>query len=121
MPCVLLQANPLVEEVRNQVALKRGPLVYCLEAHDLPRGASVQTVYLPRSASFQPKVDRSVLQGITILQGKADLLEEPPWTSDLYRELKPLTSRSINLKLIPYYSWNNRGLAEMTVWLPLGR
>jgi DUF1680 family protein len=121
MPCVLLQANPLVEEARNQVALKRGPLVYCLEAHELPKGTSVQTVYLPRSASFQPKVDRSVLQGLTILQGKAELLEEAPWTSDLYRELKPPTSRSINLKLIPYYAWNNRGLAEMTVWLPLAR
>src|SRR6202011_778588 len=34
MPAQLLQAHPLVEEARNQVAVKRGPLVYCLESPD---------------------------------------------------------------------------------------
>src|SRR5262249_13550828 len=28
----LVEANPLVEEARNQVAVLRGPLVYCLES-----------------------------------------------------------------------------------------
>ena len=34
----MLQAHPLVEEGRNQVAVQRGPLVYCLESPDLPAG-----------------------------------------------------------------------------------
>ncbi len=28
----LVEAHPLVEETRNQIAVKRGPLVYCLES-----------------------------------------------------------------------------------------
>jgi len=31
------------------------------------------------------------------------------------------TSRTVSLKLIPYYAWGNRGASEMTVWLPRGR
>ena len=34
MPVALIEANPLVEENRNQVAVKRGPVVYCLESVD---------------------------------------------------------------------------------------
>ena len=34
-------------------------------------------------------------------------------------ELPPPNSRVIDLKLIPYYAWGNRGKSEMTVWLPL--
>ena len=30
MEAKLVEANPLVEENRNQVAVKRGPVVYCL-------------------------------------------------------------------------------------------
>ena len=32
------EANPLVEETTNQVAVKYGPVVYCLEGNDLPQG-----------------------------------------------------------------------------------
>ena len=35
MPVKLLEANPLAEEIRNQVVVKRGPLVYCLESMDI--------------------------------------------------------------------------------------
>ncbi|HEY4148323.1 MAG TPA: glycoside hydrolase family 127 protein, partial [Chitinophagaceae bacterium] len=35
MPVTLVEANPLVEETRNQVAVKRGPVVYCLESAGL--------------------------------------------------------------------------------------
>ncbi len=37
MTAKLLESNPLVEENRNQVAVKRGPVVYCLESVDLPK------------------------------------------------------------------------------------
>jgi DUF1680 family protein len=36
MPATLLESNPLVEETKNQVTVKRGPIVYCLESADLP-------------------------------------------------------------------------------------
>ncbi len=44
MPVRLIEANPLVEETRNQVAIQRGPIVYCLESPDLPEGVRVKDV-----------------------------------------------------------------------------
>src|SRR5205807_431233 len=41
MPVRILEANPYVEETRNQVAVMRGPIVYCLESTDLPEGVGI--------------------------------------------------------------------------------
>jgi DUF1680 family protein len=117
----LLQAHPLVEEARNHVAVKRGPVVYCLESPDLPKGVTVSTVTVPSSAEFTPRFDGKLLGGVTVLEGNAQAVVEPEWQKELYREFRPVAPRPIKLKLIPYYAWGNRGRSEMTVWLPLGR
>ena len=52
----LLEAHPLVEEARNQVAVMRGPLVYCLESTDLPKGVGVPDVALPRDVEAHAAV-----------------------------------------------------------------
>jgi DUF1680 family protein len=117
----LLQAHPLVEEARNHVAVQRGPVVYCLESPDLPRGVTVPTVAVPRSAEFTPRFDRALLGGVTVLEGGGEAVLEPAWTRELYREYRPAAPRPVRLKLIPYYAWGNRGRSEMSVWLPLGR
>ncbi|MDP6037009.1 MAG: glycoside hydrolase family 127 protein, partial [Candidatus Latescibacteria bacterium] len=36
MPIRLIQAHPKAEQLRNQVAIMRGPLLYCLESPDFP-------------------------------------------------------------------------------------
>ncbi|MDO9040401.1 MAG: glycoside hydrolase family 127 protein, partial [Bacteroidota bacterium] len=41
MEAQLVEANPLVEEVRNQIAVKRGPVVYCIESADIPANRSI--------------------------------------------------------------------------------
>jgi DUF1680 family protein len=115
----LLQAHPLVEEARNQAAVKRGPLVYCLESADLPKGVAVLDVVLPRGLELRPRFDGKLLGGVTVLEGKAGAVSEAPWGKELYRELASPAVRPIDLKLIPYYAWGNRGRSEMTVWLPL--
>jgi DUF1680 family protein len=117
----LVQAHPLVEEARNQVAVMRGPLVYCLESTDLPRGVGVQAVALPRDVKFTPRSDRGLLGGITVLDGNAKATPDAAWGDELYREFKPADPRPVDIKLIPYYAWANRGRSEMTVWMPLGR
>lgn len=48
----LFQANPLIEETRGQVAVMRGPVVYCLESVDLPEGGTV-TVDLPAGPEYK--------------------------------------------------------------------
>jgi DUF1680 family protein len=121
MPPRLLQAHPLVEEARNQVAVQRGPLVYCLESPDLPRGVKVQDILVPAKIRLTPRFEARLLGGVTVLEGKALAVAEAPWSRELYRELAPAAPKSIKLKLIPYHAWGNRGASEMSVWLPLSR
>ncbi len=117
----LMEARPLVEEARNQAAVMYGPLVYCLESTDLPAGVAVQSVALPRDVKLTPRFDRGLLGGVTVLEGKAERAAGRPWGDELYRELKPSAPRRVDVKLIPYFAWGNRGKSEMTVWVPLGR
>jgi DUF1680 family protein len=56
-----------------------------------------------------------------VLEGKAQHNAEPAWGDELYREFRPAQAKAIDVKLVPYYAWGNRGPSEMTVWLPLGR
>jgi uncharacterized protein len=119
MPVQLLESNPLVEESRNQVAVKRGPLVYCLESPDL-NGAGVFDCAIPSNAGFV--VDDMVIGNskIKVLKTNLLLINKDSWKGILYREMTP-QKQPISAKLIPYYAWANRGKTEMTVWLPLSR
>jgi hypothetical protein len=117
----LLQAHPLVEEARNQVTVARGPIVYCVESHDLPKGVTVSSLALDSKATFTSREDKKLLNGVTVLEGDAHAVVEREWKGELYREYSPTLTRPIRVKLIPYYAWGNRGSSEMTVWIPLQR
>ena len=121
----LIQANPMVEELRGQVAVMRGPLVYCLESVDLPDGVNATDVRLPRKIKLQPRFDRQLLGGLVVLEGQAVALADPDWSAEpydspvLYKQYAQADPRPLRLKLIPYYAWANRGAGQMTVWMPL--
>ena len=87
-------ANPRVSALRDQSALLRGPLVYCIEQADNP-GLDIPGLTLPLDAEFDSEFDPALLGGVTRLQGKAP---------------GPLTA-------IPYYAWANREPGAMTVWV----
>jgi len=114
-----LESNPLVEETRNQVAIKRGPIVYCLESADLP-DYNVFDIAIPSYVKFQPtpmKIDNGNVMALT---GEAKLIQHNNWGDALYKEVNRDT-RPVKIKLIPYYAWANRGKTDMTVWMPLIR
>jgi len=113
----LVESNPLVEETRNQVAVMRGPLVYCLESADLPAGFGVSDVYLSLNSVFKPKETTIANSRIFMLEGAAKAIKNNHWSHTLYREMQQPTE-TVQIKLIPYYAWNNREGTEMSVWLP---
>lgn len=119
MPVQLIQANPLVEELQNQVAIMRGPIVYCLEAVDLPKDVVITRITVSRNIKLEPRHDGNLLGGVTALEGKAELFEDDDWADKLYRKLKPQEPQQIDIRLIPYYTWDNRGECDMTVWMPV--
>jgi DUF1680 family protein len=119
MPVRLMAANPLVEEDVNQVAVQRGPVVYCLESPDLPRGVRLPDVRLPADLHLTARYDSRLLDGVVVLEGKALVQPVENWTGKLYREFQPAALQPVNVRLIPYSVWANRGPSEMSVWLPL--
>ncbi len=113
----LVEAHPKVEEAWNQVAVMRGPMVYCLESPDLPPGIHPQEVALPVSARLNARQDASLLGGVTVIETQGRLIRSGDWSGELYRVITPPKPEAIKVKLIPYYAWNNRGAPYMTVWL----
>jgi DUF1680 family protein len=117
----LIEANPLVEETLNQLAVKRGPLVYCLESADLPNDIRVGEVSLPPDIRLTAQRERDFLGGVVALSGAAEARLAGDWNGRLYREVKESASIPVNIRLVPYYAWGNRGKGEMTVWMPRAR
>jgi DUF1680 family protein len=118
MPARLMEANPLVEEDLNQVAVQRGPVVYCLESPDLPPGVKISDVSIPTEMKLTARYDRRLLDGIVVLEGNALARKSENWSGKLYRAVHPGELNPVNVKFIPYSVWQNRGPSEMSVWLP---
>jgi DUF1680 family protein len=118
----LLEANPFVEETLNQVAIQRGPVVYCLESADLPEGVRVLEVHIPADIELRPRIDSQLLgERVVVLEGQATRIPQGEWSRQLYRDLQDPEPERIDIRLVPYYAWGNRAEGEMTVWIPLLR
>lgn len=118
MPVRLLEANPLVEETLNQIAVQRGPVVYCLESPDLPSGVKISEVMIPTDLTLMARYDQRLLDGVVVLEGKVLTRMETNWRGKLYRDFQLVEPKSVAVKFIPYSVWQNRGPSEMSVWLP---
>ena len=119
MEAKLVEANPLVEETRNQVAVKRGPVVYCLESVDMPQ-QNIFNVFMPSNISLKPQSLKIDGADVMSLEGEARLVENKDWKNVLYREVSD-QNKTAKVRLVPYFVWGNRGHSEMSVWLPLSR
>ena len=123
----LIESNPLVEESKNQVAVMRGPIVYCLEGQDIGKTSDGQVVRIndiaiPTDIQLTEKTMTISGHEMTVLEGDALLTSQGIWRKDeLYRELRPIPKQTVHIRLIPYYAWDNRGIDDMSLWLPLQR
>jgi DUF1680 family protein len=117
MPAVLIEANPLVEETRGQVAVRRGPVVYCLESPDTHD--PIFNIAIPTNISLHPVPTTIGNNHLMALDGTAKLL--PVNNGKLYHELSKEAPADIPIRLIPYYAWANRGESDMTVWIDVIR
>ena len=117
----LIESNPLVEETRNEIAIQRGPVVYCLESPDLPSGIRVSDIGIPKDIHLSPEkmeIEHAVL---TALSGDALVINHKEWGNKLYREVPATPAEPLKIRLIPYFAWGNRGKSEMSVWMPVCR
>ena len=115
MPAERLFAHPAVLADSGRVALKRGPLVYCVEEADNP-GGRVQRYRLPRQSELKSTLRDDLFGGIVTLSADAVAVDEVDW-STLYRTAPPREAPA-TLTALPYYLWANRQPGSMLVWLP---
>jgi DUF1680 family protein len=117
MEAAFIEGHPRIEEIRNQVAVKRGPIVYCVESPDLPNNTGILDVYIDSNAELKAQHQDNFLGGVTTIE--ANLLLRPVEQDNMYRVIEKPTWDKQRVQLVPYYSWSNRGTAEMTVFMPI--
>ena len=113
MPAERIYAHPEVIADAGRVALKRGPVVYCIEGAD--HAAPVHRIALPRSTAIEARFDDALLGGVGTLDAPA-LAFEAAHGAPLYRTDPPAT-QPIRLRAIPYSFWSNRDSEDMSVWI----
>ena len=113
----LIRSHPLVEETANQVAVQRGPVVYCMESQDVPDSIRIFDVAIPAGIKFSESRERIDKARMIILNGEARLIAGSDGEEGLYTELPAGKAVQVPIRLIPYYAWGNRGKGDMTVWM----
>ncbi|MCI1208142.1 MAG: glycoside hydrolase family 127 protein [Treponema sp.] len=91
LPVQFVRCDDQVVENRGQLALQRGPVVYCIEEQDcaVPLEQITAGRFTAAAASFR----KDFLGGVTLLSGEG-------------------------VTAVPYYAWSNRGVGKMKVWIP---
>ncbi|MBR0228313.1 MAG: glycoside hydrolase family 127 protein [Clostridia bacterium] len=113
----LTAGHSMIEEDRNQAAVEAGPLVYCIESADAPPDTELSDLLLPANAAFRP--EKLTVAGRTVNAYETTLLCRDRAPNALYYPLRGEALRPVRARLIPYYAWDNRGMGEMMIWLPL--
>lgn len=114
----MILANPNVKADTGMIALRRGPIVYCLEGMD--QSTPLKNIYLPAETEITSEFEKDLLGGVTVLKAKARTSNSMlNWTHRLYQPLPPNTDNKTDIKAIPYYAWDNRQACPMQVWIPL--
>jgi DUF1680 family protein len=114
MPAERVYAHPAIAADAGSVALRRGPLVYCLEQAD--QSLPLDAIALPKTAELSDRFEPNLLGGVVTLAGTALALDDSDWDGALYRAAPPAT-QSCPIRAIPYYAWDHRAPGRMLVWI----
>ncbi len=83
MPVERVLPHREIRQVAGQVALQRGPLIYCLEEAD--NGPRLANVCIPSTAELEAIFDGELFGGVAVIEGEALRIEPSPENSALYR------------------------------------
>lgn len=116
MPVRFVRANPNVRGNIGKVAVRRGPVVYCLE--EIDNGKSLGSIFLNKIP--KPVITEMVIQETSFpaIELNARKIREIRADSPLYSYEKP-ELEDFTATAIPYFLWANRNISpeEMTVWI----
>ena len=112
MPVEAIRANAAVADDAGRVALMRGPLVYALESID--NGPGLHRLEINAAQNFRLVPAKGLPRGTVAIRGEALDWSRP---GEALYSPAPLRARRRAFTAIPYALWQNRGPAEMRVWL----
>lgn len=115
MPAERVFAHPGIEADIGKIALRRGPLIYCLEQVDNPQ-TNMNLIRLPRSAKIEQAVANGLFEGIAALTATGRSVSVSRWEGALYSDSPP-AEEDVMVTAIPYYLWANREAGPMRVWI----
>jgi DUF1680 family protein len=90
-----VRGHPSITATKDRVAFERGPIVYCIEDPEMKTTPANFVVSV--AAKIEAKPQPNLCGGVTVLT-------------------IPVTGSETPVTAIPYYAWNNRGVAAMAVW-----
>ena len=85
-----VETNSKVVTNKNKVSLEYGPIVYAVE--EIDNKTNFDKITVSAEDTFKVKKEANLLQGVNVIENS-------------------------KFKAIPYYSWSNRGVGKMKVWL----
>ena len=85
-----VETNSKVETNKNKVSLEYGPIVYAVE--EIDNKTNFDKIDIEAEDTFRVRKEVNLLQGVNVIENS-------------------------KFKAIPYYSWSNRGVGKMKVWL----
>lgn len=103
-----VRALNLVEADQGRISVERGPIVYCAEWPD--NDFDISSAIINQDPKFELIEKNDLLYGINELKTSAQTLA--------FNKEGKLTTKDVELTLIPYYAWCHRGSGKMRVWLP---
>lgn len=116
MNTAVYRASEKVRENAGKVAVRRGPFVYCAESTD--NGENLYLVRIDARAQMKAEYDAALLNGITKICAKGSRMKYNDNKGGmLYYTDHEIVETPLDIVLIPYYAWANRGSNEMRVWI----
>lgn len=105
--------DPRIDALRGTAAVERGPLVLCLESTDLPYDVSLEDVHLDAAHGAAGEADGARVRAVVAVPADA-ASGRPPYGPAAARQ--PV--RTIDVTMIPYHRWAERGPSAMRVFTP---
>ena len=109
----VVYADPRVPADIGKAAIQRGPVVYCLESTD-NSGILLHSARIPAHPEFTLKQAEGLPEGTLALQFRGEAVK--PSDGPLYGTNPPVYE-AVELCAIPFALWQNRGKADMQVFL----
>lgn len=105
--------DPRIDAVRGTVAVERGPQVLCVESVDLPDGVNdLSEVRLIRGSEPREQDGQVVIAGTAV----SNAPDGWPYGE---RAAESTGGPELDIPLVPYSTWGNRGPSAMRVWIPV--